>query len=939
VAFRRLRQRLVDLRLRSQLVVVAIFVGALPLAVVGSVAQRASADALTAAAMAQVEAIRIGRQSQLEQVFAQVAGQAASLGEDTMIVDGARAFISAFQQIADDASPAQIAAARDSVSSWYADTFAAQLRRRHNDIAVDLDALVPSDANSLLAQQRYIADNPQPPGDKHHLDAVGTDAYAQVHGRLHPLLRSYLERFGYYDIFIIDPATDVVVYTTFKETDFGQRLHVENAPHDGLVRAYMRARAAPAHSVHFEDYAPYVPSYGDAAAFVSTPVFDSNNMLIAVLAMQLPVDRINAVVNGETGLGRTGHAFVVGRDHRLRSQDNTSGEPTIFVQRIDNEAVVAASSGSSGVGRYLAHGKATLGAWAPLHIGELPWALVVEVSEDEALASVRALSRKLWVWFGVCFVSLSALALWIGGRLAQRLGHAVSTAQAVARGDFSTPIVVDSADEVGDLSRALLHMRDALASQLRSIESQAAALQVLLDSTGDALIPIDREGRVLTGVSTIASTWFGPVEPGMRICEVLCSGAVERVAFELGFLQLCDDLLPFEVLAAQMPARLHRNGCTYQLAYRRIGGDVLERVLIIVRDVTALVQSEERESDFRQAHQAMQVISRDRDGFRRGLQELDRLLLHLERAWEDTPECRRALHTIKGSAAVLGFTGVADACHALEDQLDVEPERVKGASFSVVRDVWLRVLGQIEGFLGEDNSSIRIEEGEYQLLLRRLNAHEHHDDISAFVRSLKDEPARSALKRLGVQATRVAQQLCKPICVSTVDNGLRLPPGRFEELWLSAIHVVRNAVDHGLESVDERHAAAKDKTGTITLSTTIVHDSLVIACADDGRGIDWERVRNKAAQRGMACTTHDDLVDAMFSDGLSTRDEVSEWSGRGVGLGAVKEAVTALQGSVRVSSTIGIGTTIELVVPLRPGLPSTRSSPKALFDAASSATT
>jgi two-component system chemotaxis sensor kinase CheA len=387
-----------------------------------------------------------------------------------------------------------------------------------------------------------------------------------------------------------------------------------------------------------------------------------------------------------------------------------------------------------------------------------------------------------------------------------------------------------------------------------------------------------------------------------------------------------------------MPARLHRNGSTYQLAYRRIGGEVLERVLIIVRDVTALVDAEERESDFRQAHQAMQVISRDRDGFRRGLQELDRLLLHLERDWQDSPECRRALHTIKGSAAVLGFTGVAEACHVIEDQLDIEPERVKGASFSAVRDVWLRVLEQIEGFLGDDNA-IRIDESEYQALLRRLNAQEHHDGIAAFVRSFRDEPARSALNRLGIQATRVAQQLRKPICVSTVDSGLRLPPGRFEELWLSAIHVVRNAVDHGLESIDDRYAADKDPTGTITLSTTIVDGNLVVSCADDGRGIDWEGVRAKAAQRGMPCTTHDDLVDAMFSDGLSTRDEVSEWSGRGVGLGAVKEAVSALHGSVRVSSTIGLGTAVELVVPLHPRAPSMRASATALFDAASSATT
>jgi hypothetical protein len=184
-----------------------------------------------------------------------------------------------------------------------------------------------------------------------------------------------------------------------------------------------------------------------------------------------------------------------------------------------------------------------------------------------------------------------------------------------------------------------------------------------------------------------------------------------------------------------------------------------------------------------------------------------------------------------------------------------------------------------------------------------LRSHTDHDAVLNLVQSFHDEPTRNPLNRLGIQAVRVAQQLRKPITVSTAENGLRLPATRFEDLWLSAVHMVRNAVDHGFESVDARLAADKDPTGTITLSTTMVGENLVIACNDDGGGVDWQRVADKARTRGLACSTHDELVDALFSDGLSTRDEVSDWSGRGVGLSAVKAAVTALGGSVRVAST------------------------------------
>jgi hypothetical protein len=217
------------------------------------------------------------------------------------------------------------------------------------------------------------------------------------------------------------------------------------------------------------------------------------------------------------------------------------------------------------------------------------------------------------------------------------------------------------------------------------------------------------------------------------------------------------------------------------------------------------------------------------------------------------------------------------------------------------------MLDQIEGFLGDDHG-IRIDEREFQTLVGELRSHTDHDAVLSLVQSFHDEPTRNPLNRLGIQAVRVAQQLRKPITVSTADNGLRLPATRFEDLWLSAVHMVRNAVDHGFESVDARLAADKDPTGTITLSTTMVGEDLVIACNDDGGGVDWQRVADKARARGLACSTHDELVDALFSDGLSTRDEVSDWSGRGVGLSAVKAAVTALGGSVRVASTPGVGT-------------------------------
>ena len=217
----------------------------------------------------------------------------------------------------------------------------------------------------------------------------------------------------------------------------------------------------------------------------------------------------------------------------------------------------------------------------------------------------------------------------------------------------------------------------------------------------------------------------------------------------------------------------------------------------------------------------------------------------------------------------------------------------------MLSDVWLRVLGQQEAFLGDD-TAIRSDETDYDRLVRQLRARADHDELLAMVRSFRDEPTRAPLNRLGAQAARVAQQLGKPLVVSIVDNGLRLPGNCCDAVWLSAVHIVRNAVDHGLERAELREAAGKPVEGTLTLSTRFDGDLLVIAFIDDGGGVDWERVRAKARERGLPTETHDDLVNALFSDGLSTRDEVSALSGRGVGLSAVKAAVEALEGTLHV---------------------------------------
>jgi two-component system, chemotaxis family, sensor kinase CheA len=138
-----------------------------------------------------------------------------------------------------------------------------------------------------------------------------------------------------------------------------------------------------------------------------------------------------------------------------------------------------------------------------------------------------------------------------------------------------------------------------------------------------------------------------------------------------------------------------------------------------------------------------------------------------------------------------------------------------------------------------------------------------------------------------------------------------------ERLKDPLLHLVRNAVDHGIETPAERAAAGKPAAGSITISAALKGAQVEIAITDDGRGIDRQRIREEARARGLPESGEDrDLLALVFHPGLSTARALTAVSGRGVGLDVVKSQVIALHGTVGLESVAGVGTTFTLTVPL-----------------------
>ena len=181
-------------------------------------------------------------------------------------------------------------------------------------------------------------------------------------------------------------------------------------------------------------------------------------------------------------------------------------------------------------------------------------------------------------------------------------------------------------------------------------------------------------------------------------------------------------------------------------------------------------------------------------------------------------------------------------------------------------------------------------------------------------------PIGSVFSKLSRQVRDVARKVNKDVRLETAGENTRLDKSIIDELFAPLSHVVRNAIDHGLESPQEREAAGKPATGTIRLEARHLGDNVVVEVIDDGRGLDPEKVKAKAVDLGLmkpdAPLTDELIHSVIFRPGVSTAKEITDISGRGVGLDVVKKAVDKLRGKIQVRSEPGQGMTMGLKLPL-----------------------
>ncbi|MDA1100245.1 MAG: hypothetical protein O2967_14805 [Proteobacteria bacterium] len=202
-------------------------------------------DSLRSEAIARMTAIRESKKAAVSRYFDGIRDQVLTLSEDTMIVDSALGFNAAFNSYAAETglTPQRLSEMRTALRTYYTDTFVPEYRSQNETADFDAIGTVAKLSDSAVVfQHNFIRANKNPLGRKHLLDGLGDgSSYDRLHAKVHPILRSYLEKFGYYDIFLVDAEQGVVQYSVFKEVDFGTSLKTGPWADSNLARAYNKA--------------------------------------------------------------------------------------------------------------------------------------------------------------------------------------------------------------------------------------------------------------------------------------------------------------------------------------------------------------------------------------------------------------------------------------------------------------------------------------------------------------------------------------------------------------------------------------------------------------------------------------------------------------------------------------------------------------------------
>ncbi len=488
------------LGVQSKVLAMVLFASFLSLLLTGLVAYSIGSHVLTKAATNQLVALRNSRAEALKDYFGFLSNHVLTMSEGFLVIDALKDFRAAYPKLQNTTLSTE---QQKKLVAYYKDVFLPRLKK-NIDGEPSLATYLPNTPADRYLTYHYTANNPRAPRLDELEDAGDGSEYSAVHRKYSKRFHRLTEVFGYRDIFLVDIDSANVLFSVAKEADMGSNLKTGVYADTALAKTFDEIRKSrDPYFVYISDVEHYKASFGEPAFFIGSTVFDGDKF-IGALIYQLNPEAIDRVMTDnkkweQQGLGKTGESFLVAQDFKFRSSPRAFLEnpgqyfqtirsqgvsqekidwikrtnTPVLIQEVKTEGAKRALAGQTGEAEELDYrGKRVLKSYQPIRIGNFEWGLVAKIDKAEALQGVRQLRDALLLLTAILIPLLTLLSLGLARSFIDPIRRLIAATKAIASGDSSVQVRLDSEDEFGELSSSFNNMANTLQKREEAISSQ-----------------------------------------------------------------------------------------------------------------------------------------------------------------------------------------------------------------------------------------------------------------------------------------------------------------------------------------------------------------------------------------------------------------------------------------------------------------------------------
>ncbi|PIU01223.1 MAG: hypothetical protein COT74_01580 [Bdellovibrionales bacterium CG10_big_fil_rev_8_21_14_0_10_45_34] len=485
-------------------------------------------------------------------------------------------------------------------------------------------------------------------------------------------------------------------------------------------------------------------------------------------------------------------------------------------------------------------------------------------------------------------------------------------------------------------------LEEMVAERTRQLKEANRTLDSMLNCLGQGFLVFGIDGKCLPTYSRACENLLEVSPAGRFIWEVLKHPENKVEELKKWMIPLFMEVLPFKDLAPFGPNRYHgTHGRHVVLTYHPVRDEETKKVIgvvLVATDKTDEVEAQktaEREKAY--AKMVLNML-KNRGMFLAFIGEAREILVDLASLADtqkddlDVEYVFRLVHTFKGSAAAFSVMPVVEIAHEFESNLFELKSAGKCVTSEYLKGVTAKLQTVFANFLDENGSLLGVSfentgrRREFPVSTLEAFGFEIAKTgpkplLENYVKEFVLEPFIGLFDHFTDILASIAVKLGKQIqpLQLNFEGGLNVWATPYQDMLQNVIHLFRNMIDHGIETPEKRIESGKAELGVIRVSAIRDLQKIRICFEDDGAGIDPEMVKARCLERGIALGNPADahsVIQAVFASGFSTKDEVSEVSGRGVGMDAVKHAVEKINGEIEIFSQLGQGTKVVIIVPL-----------------------